>query len=102
MAYQKRDFVRDVAERSQLPQDTVKKLLAAMTLVAAERVAVDGEVRIPGIVKMNRCSYKARPARNPKTGEPCVIPPHSKTRIRPVTSFEELVGQTAETATAAA
>lgn len=83
----KKEFIRAVAERSQMTAAAVGRVLEEASGVAAEALAANGKVRYPDLVTLRARHYEARDARNPKTGEPCVIPAGRRVRVKPVTAF---------------
>ena len=81
------EFVRSAAARSGLSQDTIRESIAACALTAAEALATDDLVRVPGFVTLRARHQDERPARNPKTGEPCMVPAGIRISAKPAAAF---------------
>jgi len=64
----KDDFVKQIAEKAQVTLSEVEDVLAAQASVVQEAVN-EGDVTIPGLVKLSPAVRAARKGRNPKTGE---------------------------------
>lgn len=91
----KRKFVVAVSEKlrvsgaAAIPQDAVSKVLDAVADVAATELKKSGTVRVPGLVTFTVKDRRERIARNPRTGEECIIKAGKNVRCKPVTAFAE-------------
>lgn len=89
----KRFFIAAVTENlrvtgaAAIPQSTVEKVLTSVVSVAQEQLKTTGKVRVPGLVNFKVSQRAERKGRNPKTGEPCVIPAGRVVRSKAVSSF---------------
>jgi len=72
----KRDLAVKIAENYNLSQVTVKKVIQQLIDEIGNILAENGrlELRRFGVFLVKQ--RKGRPARNPKTGEPVMVPPH--------------------------
>jgi len=68
------DLVKKAAKAADLPIATVDRAIDMALVVIADELRTTGEVNIKGIGKLRRVLRPARPGRNPRTGEPVLIP----------------------------
>lgn len=61
----------------------IAAVLAALGEVAGMALPMGGEVPLPGIGKLKGKARRARPGRNPRTGEAIHIPGHMGVRFEP-------------------
>jgi nucleoid DNA-binding protein len=83
----KDQFLKKSAQLAGLPVDVMRKAIAAASVVTAEALATDDVVRVPGLVTFRAKHHAERPARNPKTGVPCVIPAGVRIAAKPTTAL---------------
>lgn len=81
MPIKKDDFLGAVAQQAQVTPEQAGAVLDAVGVVVARQLAVDSAVRIPGLVNIVAKPCAARPGRNLRTGEPCIIPAANRIRI---------------------
>lgn len=79
----KRQFISEVAARSNTTAAQVTAMLDATSEVAAEQLVKAGEVRVPGLATIKVLKRAARVARNPKTGEKYPVPEGHTIKSRP-------------------
>lgn len=86
-----------IAEKTELSRKQVSSVVDALNEQAIKSLKKNGQFTLPGLAKMvvrKKPATKARPGRNPFTGEEIMIKakPASKTvRIRPIKSLKEQV-----------
>lgn len=85
-------FYHVIASRAGVSYDTVCTVMEAMTGLAQETLAAQGEVRLPHIGKLYSIQTPQRLGRNPRTGEPVLVPEGYAVRFR---ASSELKGKSA-------
>ena len=97
MALTQSQLVAEVAERADLTKAEAKRVLDALDDVVLEEVGNAQKVRIGGLVQLTvrlKPATKARPGRNPATGEEITIaakPASVDVRARPLAKVKEAV-----------
>ena len=95
MALTQSQLVTAVAERAELSKADAKRALTALDEVVLEEVGNAEKVRIGGLVQLTvrlKPATKARPGRNPATGEEMTIaakPASVDVRARPLAKVKE-------------
>ena len=90
MALTQTQLAAEIAERADLTRAQVKDVLAALEEVVLEQIGDAEKVKIGNLVQLNvrvRPATKARPGRNPATGEEITIaakPASVTVRARPL------------------
>lgn len=90
MALTQTQLAAEIAERADLSRAQVKDVLAALEEVVLEQIGDAEKVKIGNLVQLNvrvRPATKARPGRNPATGEEITIaakPASVTVRARPL------------------
>lgn len=88
MAIGKTDFIAAIAARAKLAPAQAEALLDAISEVTAHELATEGSVRVPGLVNVVAKQCSARPGRNLRTGEACMVPAARRIRISPSAPLE--------------
>lgn len=70
----KQQLIRAMAIEANMNQDTARAALDAALLVITEALADGNEVKLVGFGTFRPVQRAAREGRNPKTGEPVMIP----------------------------
>jgi len=95
LALTQSQLVNAVAERSELSKADAKRALAALDDIVLEEIGNAEKVRIGGLVQLTvrlKPATKARPGRNPATGEEITIaakPASVDVRARPLAKVKE-------------
>ena len=90
MALTQSQLATEIAERSDMSKSEVKRVLDTLEAVALEELSKAEKVKIGGLVQMTvrvKEATKARPGRNPATGEEITIaakPASVTVRARPL------------------
>lgn len=85
-----------IAEKSGLPKTDVVKVLDALEAVMAQSLRQHKQFTINGLIKVviaHKAATKARPGRNPSTGEAITIkakPAHDVIRVRALKRLKEM------------
>ncbi len=93
----KKEFMAAVAAGAKdklgarVPVAVVEAVLDSANGVAAKQLATDGRFRFPGLVNLSARVHGPRTARNPKTGEECLIAAGITVKAKPVAAFAEEV-----------
>jgi len=88
MAISKNEFIAAIAAQTNVAPDTAEAMLKAVSDIAARQLAIDGAVRVPGLVNIEAKKCSARPGRNMRTGEACMIPEATRVRVSPSAPLE--------------
>jgi DNA-binding protein HU-beta len=75
-------LVRALAEKLEVNNKTARAFLDELACLAIQEVKKNGIFVLPGIGRLIRQDRKARPGRNPKTGEAIKIPAKKVVRFR--------------------
>ncbi len=85
----KTKILGDLAQRAGINQRGMAGLWHFMLTLAAEATNEAGEFQLPGIGKIVKKTRKARPGRNPQTGQRMIIPAKEVLQFRFVKSFKD-------------
>lgn len=85
----KSQLVEKVATLTQTTKSHSEELIDATLEVIQKAVAKGEDVKIVGFGTFSRTKRKARPGRNPKTGEPVTIPSIKIPRFKPGKEFKD-------------
>lgn len=77
-----KDFVKSIANRTGLPVNQTADTVTALLEIIAIDLRTKGEVSLKGVGKLVRVHQTARTGRNPKTGEPVMIPERESVKFR--------------------
>jgi DNA-binding protein HU-beta len=77
----RKQLVKDVADRSGLTQEQVDTALSSLTEVVTDSVKAGDKVVVPGFVSFERVERAARSGRNPQTGEAMEIPAQHAVKV---------------------
>jgi DNA-binding protein HU-beta len=81
MAMNKDEFIAAVAKQANVSTVQAEAAIDAIGVVAARQLAADGAVRVPGLANIAAKQCAARPGRNLRTMEACIIPEAVRIRI---------------------
>ncbi|MBC7371454.1 MAG: HU family DNA-binding protein [Bdellovibrionaceae bacterium] len=87
----KSQLIEKVALRTQSTKQQSEEFLAATLEVIQKAVSKGDEVKLVGFGTFSRTDRKARPGRNPKTGESVQIPESRVPRFKPGKDFKDQV-----------
>lgn len=85
------ELIIKTAQISGVSRNDVEHVLKTAGDVITSAVAEDGEAVIPGLGKLITQAKAARTGRNPKSGEPVVIPAHKAIKFRPAKALKDAV-----------
>ena len=85
------EFVKAVAERTEMTQKATKEILDAMQEVVYAEMAKGEEVKIFDSVTLIGKEVPEREARNPQTGETIVVPAHLAPKAKFGTGVKNLL-----------
>ncbi|PPK93868.1 DNA-binding protein HU-beta [Kineococcus xinjiangensis] len=91
----RRELTVALAQRSGVPEEQADALLTALGDVLVEAVAGGDDVRLPGVLSVERVERAARTGRNPRTGETLQIAAAYGVRISPGTRLKAAAGSSA-------
>lgn len=77
----RKQLVKDVADRSGLTQDQVDSVLTGVIDTVTARVKAGDKVMVPGFVSFEPTQRSARTGRNPQTGESMEIPAQKAVKV---------------------
>jgi Bacterial nucleoid DNA-binding protein len=89
----KAQLIDAVAEHTELPKNTVAKVLGGLLDVIPMAVAAGEQVSITGFGTFEAVYREARPGRNLQTGQSMQIPAGWAPRFKPGRAFKGLVGE---------
>jgi nucleoid DNA-binding protein len=92
----KRQFISQVAARSNLSAAQIRRALDATRDIAIAQLIQTGRVRVPGLVTLKVLKRSSRVARNPKTGDECVVAAGHTVKSRPVATLSARVSDQLE------
>lgn len=72
-----------------LSKKTVDNVLNHLATVVQEELANDGEVTIPGLMKLSVTERAERQGRNPQTGEPMTIADKRVPKMKALKAFKD-------------
>lgn len=87
----KTQIVAYFSEKNGMPKKDVAQFFDDITELAAKEANSAGAFTIPGIGKITKVHRKARPGRNPRTGEPIHIPAKTALKMRLSKAFSQLI-----------
>lgn len=85
----KTDLVKEVANRVEMTQVEVKRVVDTLLDVVHDGVVNDGKVTLQGFGNFVTKIRKARTVRNPQTGEPMDVPEKRVVVFKPSTVLKE-------------
>lgn len=85
----KKQLIKQAAEKSGLSTEQTAKLLDALLSVAADELADGGFVLLTGFGRLEAVTKKARKGVHPRTGEPIEIPAQKTAAFRPSAALLE-------------
>lgn len=77
-----KDIVKKIANLTGLPINQTEETVNALLQVITTELRTTGEVNLKGVGKLVRVLQSARTGRNPKTGEPVMIPEREAVKFR--------------------
>lgn len=77
-----KDIVKKIANLTGLPINQTEETVNALLQVITTELRTTGEVNLKGVGKLVRVHQPARTGRNPKTGEPVMIPERESVKFR--------------------
>jgi len=84
----KDELIREVAYEAGITQGSAKVALERITNLIRTEIRDSGRFRLDDIGVFSLVERAARPGRNPKTGEPIMIPAKIAIKFRPASSFK--------------
>ena len=93
----KSEFLTSLADKTGLSKKQAAGAMDAMSAIVTEQLKANGEVTIPGVIKLivsERAATEERPGINPFTKEPTVIkakPARKVVKARPVKALKDAV-----------
>lgn len=85
----KQQLLAAVATKTGLSQNAVRDVLDATFNTLVEELRATRQCVLPGFVRFKIVDVKPRNCRNPKTGEPMVVPAHTRVKAFPVGAVKE-------------
>jgi len=82
------DFVKKTAAMSAMPFNQTRDVINAAFKVLTDELRTDGRTNLKNIGKLVRVFRSARPGRNPRTGEPVLIPDRQSVKFKPSKNLE--------------
>lgn len=79
----KQELIKELAHRSGQTQTLTKEMIDTLLGIITEKLEQDEEIRLSGFATLTRWHQPSRPARNPKTGSPCLIPSRYSIKLKP-------------------
>ena len=87
----KAEFIEKLAEKLKIPKNQTENVLDATLDLIQKTVSKGEEVKLVGFGSFMRTQRKARPGRNPKTGEYAEVPGIPVPRFKPGKEFRTRV-----------
>lgn len=87
----KNEVVSRVAHGAGIPRSQTIRALKCLVTAIRDTVNTGGKISLTGLGTFKVKSRKARPGRNPKTGETILIPQGRKISFKPSLSFKKLI-----------
>lgn len=79
----KQELIKELALRSGHTQTLSKEMIDTLLGIITEKLKQGEEIRLTGFATLTRWHQSSRPARNPKTGYPCLIPSRYSIKLKP-------------------
>lgn len=79
----KTELTKRAADYLSMPSKEMLKIINALENVLAEAVKEEGYVVMKGFGSFTLWQQSARPGRNPKTGEPALVPARNSLKFKP-------------------
>jgi DNA-binding protein HU-beta len=89
----KAEFVEKLSEKLRCPKSQTEQMLDATLELILRTVSKGEEVKLVGFGSFTRTERKARPGRNPKTGEYAEVPGMPVPRFKPGKEFRTRVSK---------
>ena len=89
----KYDLIRNVAFKTGETQTKVEKIYNAIFETIAEALEKEDRVHIPSFGVFNIKWRKEKRGRNPRTGEPVLVPPKKIAKFTPAKALEAKINQ---------
>lgn len=87
----KAQLIEKLSQKTKMTKSQAETFLDAMLEIIQKSVAQGDEVKLVGFGSFTRHNRKSRNGRNPKTGEPVVIPGSKVPRFKPGKDFKDLL-----------
>lgn len=87
----KTELVKSIASQTGLSQRDVGDVFSAMEMTIVNTLAAGNSVAIPGVGKLKVVHCGERPGRNPRTGEPAVVPARRTVRLSVTSSLKQTI-----------
>lgn len=87
----KTELTKAIADVVGIPQSDVRDVFKAMETIITNQLAKGEKVALPGIGTLKTQHRKARPARNPKTGESAMVPERRAIKLTVSTSLKATI-----------
>lgn len=78
----KKEIVKALVEVTECDKKSISKMLDGLIALTYEHLRVDGEFKIPGLVKLIKTERRARRGRNPNTGESLNLPAKTVVKLK--------------------
>lgn len=78
----KKDLISSLAEKLDITQTASKKYLEAFEEILGKTLKEDESIALLGFGTFSLWKQTGRPARNPKTGAPCMIPSRNSVKFK--------------------
>lgn len=83
MLMNKQQLINDLALKTGQTKSTSQKMLQALMEIITDQLRCGDEIHLYGFAVISRWHQSERPARNPKTGAPHVIPERFSVKLKP-------------------
>jgi nucleoid DNA-binding protein len=87
----KPDFVKKIAQESGFPVQEIDRILKVMVRCLQDVMKAGDVVSLSGLGSFRSKARKARPARNPKTGEIIQVPAGKKVSFKPTATLRKTI-----------
>lgn len=89
----KQELIDQVAERAELSKAVAGKVVQAFMDAVQKALEKEEAVRLVGFGSFTTHERAAKEGRNPKTGEPLLIPSATNVKLKPGSKLKEAVNQ---------
>lgn len=89
----KAELIETLATRSGMQKQKAKKMLDAYINIVTEAMQRNDDVVLVGFGTLATHAQTSRPARNPKTGDPVMIPARTTVKFKPGKFLLEAINQ---------